>query len=54
MVAGSDGRAHRRVVMTGLSADGKIHVVSGVLAGEYVILPGPEPVPDGTPVTIEK
>lgn len=54
MVAGSDGRAHRRVVMTGLSADGKVHVVTGVLAGEFVILPGPEPVADGAAITIEK
>lgn len=54
MVAGSDGRAHRRVVMTGLSAGGRVHVVTGVLAGEYVILPGPEPVLDGTAITIEK
>jgi len=54
MVAGTDGRAHRKPVMVGLVARERTQIMSGLTAGENVILPGPEPVPDGASITIQK
>lgn len=54
MVAGTDGKAHRKSVMVGLVAHERTQIISGLTAGEHVILAGPEPIPDGASVTIRK
>jgi RND family efflux transporter MFP subunit len=54
MVAGADGRAHRKSVMVGLVALERAQIVSGLTAGEQVILPGPEPITDGASITIQR
>lgn len=54
MVAGTDGKAHRKGVVVGLVARERTQIVSGLTAGESVILAGPEPIPDGASITIQK
>lgn len=52
-VAGSDGKAHRKMVSLGLVSQNRVQVISGLAAGDLVIL-GPEPVPDGAAITIQR
>jgi RND family efflux transporter MFP subunit len=54
VVAGDDGKAHHKNVKTGIVTREKIQIVSGLTAGEKVILSGAEPVPDGAAITIGK
>jgi membrane fusion protein, multidrug efflux system len=54
MVAGGDGKAHRTPVVVGLIARERTQIMSGLTAGDRVILPGPEPVPDGAAIAIQK
>ena len=54
VVAGDDGKAHRKNVKTGIVTREKAQIVSGIVAGEKVILSGTEPVPDGAAITIGK
>lgn len=54
MVAGDDGKAHRKSVATGMVARERTQIVSGLTAGEKVILAGAEPVPDGAAITVQK
>ena len=54
VVAGADGKAHHKAVKTGIVTRNKTQIVSGLVAGEKVILSGAEPVPDGAAVTIGK
>lgn len=54
MVAGADGKAHRKPVVTGLVTHERTQIVSGLAAGDNVILAGPEPIPDGASITIQK
>ena len=54
MVAGADGKAHKKAVMVGLIARERAQIVSGLTAGEYVIVAGAEPVPDGATITVQK
>lgn len=54
MVAGSDGKAHHKTVTVGLIVRDRTQITSGLTAGELVILAGPEPVPDGAAVTVQK
>ena len=53
MIVKDDKRAHRQVVETGLTADGKVEIVKGVAAGDRVIVKGANGLPDGAAVTIE-
>ena len=54
MVAGTDGKAHRKSVVIGLVARERTQIASGLAVGEHVILVGPEPIPDGAAITIQK
>lgn len=54
MIAGTDGKAHRKSVVVGLVAHERTQIISGLVAGDNVILAGPEPVPDGANITIQK
>jgi multidrug efflux pump subunit AcrA (membrane-fusion protein) len=54
MLAGNDGKAHRKSIVVGLVAHERTQVASGLAVGDNVILAGPEPVPDGASITIEK
>lgn len=54
MVAGDDGKAHRQSIAIGLVARERTQVVSGLKVGDKVILAGPEPVPEGALVTVQK
>ncbi len=54
MVAGQDGKAHRKSVMVGLIARERAQILSGLVAGERVIVAGAEPVPDGATITIQR
>jgi RND family efflux transporter MFP subunit len=50
-IAGEDRQAHRREVRTGLASGSIIQVVSGVAAGEQVIMTGITELAEGTPIT---
>ncbi len=54
MVAGTDGKAHRKSIVVGLVSHERTQVASGLAVGDNVILAGPEPIPDGASITIEK
>lgn len=54
VVAGDDGKAHHKNVKTGIVTREKVQIVSGLVAGEKVILSGAEPVPDGAAIKIGK
>ena len=45
-----DGKASRRVVQLGVRSEGKVEVVSGVRAGEVVVVGGLERMGEGAPV----
>jgi RND family efflux transporter MFP subunit len=53
VVVGEDGKAHHKSVKTGIVTREKAQIVSGLTAGEKVIVGG-EPVPDGAAITIGK
>ena len=50
MVAGSDGRAHRRDVQLGLQSRGLTQVLSGLQPGEQVIVGGLDTISDGAAI----
>jgi RND family efflux transporter MFP subunit len=53
VVRSADGTARTRAVTTGSTlADGRIEVLSGVSAGEAVVVNAPGPVADGTPLEL--
>lgn len=54
VVAGADGKAHHKNVKTGIQTRETTQIVSGLTAGEKVILSGADPVPDGAAITIGK
>lgn len=54
MIAGTDGKAHRKSVTVGLVAHERTQILSGLTAGDSVILAGPDPIPDGAAITIQK
>jgi HlyD family secretion protein len=53
MVIGSDGKAHKRDVQTGIQTATAIQVINGLKAGEQVVSAGAYGLPDNTKVTIE-
>lgn len=54
MVAGDDGKAHRKSVVIGLVAQARTQILSGLTAGERVILAGSEAIADGAAIAIQK
>ena len=54
MIAGSDSRAHRRDVQVGLQVRGLTQVLSGVNAGEQVIVGGLETLSDGAAILVNR
>jgi RND family efflux transporter MFP subunit len=52
VVAGEDSRAHRRDVRVGLRTRDLAHVVTGLSAGERVIVSGVNEIGEGTPVEV--
>jgi RND family efflux transporter MFP subunit len=48
-----DGKAQRRVVQTGMEAEGRVQVVSGVQPGETVVTAGNEKLKDGMEVKVQ-
>jgi len=54
LIAGADHKAHQKVVETGVKNAQWTEIVSGVKAGESVIVAGGYSVPDGTAIEIEK
>jgi len=49
----SDGRAQMRLVKTGKRLDGEVEIVSGLNAGEQLVVDGAAGLRDGQPVTIQ-
>ncbi|MEO7158346.1 MAG: efflux RND transporter periplasmic adaptor subunit [Vicinamibacterales bacterium] len=54
MVAGADNKAHRRKVTLGLSTPLEVQIVSGLTAGELVIVEGHQALPDGADITVSQ
>jgi len=54
MLAGSDKKAHKTKVATGLSTAKQIEITSGLKAGDAVIVQGQQGLPDGAPITVAK
>jgi multidrug efflux system membrane fusion protein len=54
MIAGADGLAHRRDVRLGLVTKALTEIVSGVTAGDRVIVAGLKDVTDGAPIVIDR
>lgn len=54
VTAGDDGKAHRKNVLTGITTRETTQILSGLTAGEKVILSGADPVPDGAAISIGK
>lgn len=54
MIAGADGRAHRRDVRVGLATKVLAEIVSGVTAGDRVIVGGLADVTDGALISIDR
>jgi membrane fusion protein, multidrug efflux system len=48
-----EGKAHRRLITTGLEADGKVQVISGLQSGETVVTAGNEKLKDGVAVKVQ-
>lgn len=53
MVVGTDGKAHKRDVETGVQTADTVQIVSGVKAGEQVVSTGAYGLPDNTKIKIE-
>jgi RND family efflux transporter MFP subunit len=53
-VAGSDKKAHRHEVKLGVASEAAIEVVSGIAAGDSVIVRGHEALPDGAAIRPEE
>ncbi len=54
MVAGADGKAHRKVVTIGIERAETIEIISGVASGELVIIHGQNELPDNAAITVGK
>jgi len=54
MIAGADGRAHRRDVRLGLTTPGRVEIVSGVTPGDRVIVKGLDLISDGAPIVTDR
>ncbi len=54
MVAGTDNKAHKRKVTTGLSTAKEIEITAGLKAGDAVIVQGQQGLPDAAPISVAK
>ena len=54
MVAGVDGRAHRRDVHLGLRSSDRVEIIAGITPGDRVIVKNAADVADGTPVSTDR
>ncbi len=54
MLAGSDDKAHLKVVMVGIRSAATAQIVDGVKAGDKVISSGGYALPDGTAIKVEE
>lgn len=54
MVAGTDNKAHKKVVKTGLASTDHIEIVSGLTAGDLVITHGQDELPDNAAIAVNK
>jgi membrane fusion protein (multidrug efflux system) len=54
IVAGDDGKAHRKPVTPGLASGSEIEIRSGVTPGDQVIVKGQDALPDDAAITISK
>jgi RND family efflux transporter MFP subunit len=54
MLAGTDGKAHRRKVEVGLTTPKMAEITSGLKAGDAVIVQGHQELPDGGVVTVSQ
>jgi RND family efflux transporter MFP subunit len=54
MVAGSDNKAHKHKVTTGLATPREVEITSGLNAGDAVITQGQQGLPDGSAITVAK
>jgi membrane fusion protein (multidrug efflux system) len=52
MVAGSDNKAHKKIVKTGLESRERVEILSGVTAGDQVIVHGQDDLPDNAAITV--
>jgi RND family efflux transporter MFP subunit len=52
MLAGGDKKAHKREVTLGLTTPKQVEVVSGLKAGDAVIVTGQEELPDGADIAV--
>jgi RND family efflux transporter MFP subunit len=53
-LAGSDKKAHRREVKLGVASEAAVEILSGVAAGDNVIVRGHEALPDGAAIRPEE
>ncbi|MEO6223889.1 MAG: efflux RND transporter periplasmic adaptor subunit [Vicinamibacterales bacterium] len=54
MVAGGDNKAHKKIVKTGIESAETIEIVSGIAAGDLVIIHGQNELPDNAAITVSK
>jgi multidrug efflux pump subunit AcrA (membrane-fusion protein) len=54
MLAGSDGRAHKRDVKAGVRQGEQVQILDGVQAGDRVVESGAYGLPDNTRITVEQ
>ena len=54
LLAGTDQKAHRAPVTIGLVTRELAQILSGIAAGDRVILAGGAPLPDGAAITIKR
>jgi membrane fusion protein, multidrug efflux system len=54
MVAGTDGKAHRRKIETGLTTPKLVEVKGGLKPGDAVIVQGHQELPDGGVITVSQ
>jgi RND family efflux transporter MFP subunit len=54
MVAGTDNKAHKKVVKTGLESHESVEILSGLTAGDQVIVHGQEDLPDNAAILVSK
>jgi RND family efflux transporter MFP subunit len=52
LVAGADGLAHRRPVHIGMRSRDRVEIITGVTAGDRVIVKDPADIAEGTPVSV--
>ena len=54
MVAGADNKAHKYPVATGLSTPTLVEVITGLKAGDRVIVRGQVGLPEGAAITVQE